>query len=689
VVGPLALLQLALLQPRPLDTIREMLAAGDTVRAVALLKPQAEPGPTLDGRGLADLLLLQWIGRSPRQTAARQAWSAAGANVRKPAERSEAGRVFMAAVEVERGPPERALVRVLGGTSWRRRVSEIAQRAAQADPLLAGAARWVLVQDDLRRVREVIRKGIATVDELPVACRARTGAETVSCTLRAPPPPEARLGVLLDEDPSGVVPALAADLDSARAGPWPFDEMAAWVRVAAAAMRGDRAALAACAQDTAGLGGRAAAAVRVMAFEFGHQRDRAAEEMARHPDWYTGLDAELDALGWSPLAPALFWRLAQPLYLEPYNARQVAHRARLLLADVVRRTLPSSGGAFGEYGHPTMLVTSGVPVGLQLASLWARGTGGRRLVVGYLPASTHETVVRLDRGMAPAALDLALAARNEVASRASSGYVAEGYDRLTPFDHQVVQYVRDGHRMVDVYAERPVAAECPASDPKVAFFLLDRWLAVLREVADTAPRRQRYRFRMVLAPSTYVYSLELLDAPCRLAGRARYVLVVPPVDSTALSDLVLADNVLINESTRVTGEQPAIVRPSLRILAGATAHFYWEAYRLDTAGSGPARLDVHFEVVNVTRSRVGLGQLGGLEGAAARTKPLLDIRYGAPVPDGAGPVGMGLSVTLPEDAYGLYVARVTLRDQVTGREETAQRALFVERPVVELPGGRD
>ena len=41
--------------------------------------------------------------------------------------------------------------------------------------------------------------------------------------------------------------------------------------------------------------------------------------------------------------------------------------------------------------------------------------------------------------------------------------MAPDYDRLTPFEHQVVQYVRDGHRMVDVHAERPedvVSARC-------------------------------------------------------------------------------------------------------------------------------------------------------------------------------------------------------------------------------------
>jgi hypothetical protein len=83
-------------------------------------------------------------------------------------------------------------------------------------------------------------------------------------------------------------------------------------------------------------------------------------------------------------------------------------------------------------------------------------------------------------------------------------------------------------------------------------------------------------------------------------------------------------------------------------------------------------------MVNVSQDRVAPGQLGGLAAAARRTKPLLDLRYRATVPPGIGPVGFGLSVTVPAGAAGVYMARVTLRDRETGWEETAQRALYVE-----------
>jgi hypothetical protein len=201
---------------------------------------------------------------------------------------------------------------------------------------------------------------------------------------------------------------------------------------------------------------------------------------------------------------------------------------------------------------------------------------------------------------------------------------------------------------------------------------------LLREVADTALRRRRYRFRIVLAPATYVYSLELLDAPCRLAARARYALTVPPVDSTRLSDLVLAEGVALEEPVRVRGDPPVMARPGLRVRAGQSVEFYWEAYGLDTPASHQGRLEVHFEVVNVSQGRVALGQLSRLETAARRTKPLLDLRYRATVPPGAGPLGFGLSVMVPPEARGVYVARVTVRDRRTGWEETTQRGFYVE-----------
>jgi hypothetical protein len=120
-----------------------------------------------------------------------------------------------------------------------------------------------------------------------------------------------------------------------------------------------------------------------------------------------------------------------------------------------------------------------------------------------------------------------------------------------------------------------------------------------------------------------------------------------------------------------------VVRPGLRVPAGSVS-FYWEVYGLDAPTTEPGRLDVHFEILNVAQDRVGLRQLTQLESEARRRKPLLDLKYAAPAPGGSGPVGIGLSVTVPPEARGVYLARVTVRDRKTGWQETAQRALYVE-----------
>jgi hypothetical protein len=658
----------------PLDTIRDALTRGDTARAVQLLTPRVAVTTQLDSRTLTDLLLLLWIGRTPRHENALEPWREADRALRKavdPSERSDAARVFRATAALARGQGANLSAELGAGAEfWRDRVASIAERSAETDPLLAGAIRWVLAFDDLRQVEWSMRARLPMLRALPAQC----GGHPESCWQRTPPPAAGGLGRLLGED-STTLATFRADLDAARAAVWPYNAAGARVRVALAVLLGDRTALDAFAADTSGLPARDAGVVRVIAFAFGGRRGRAAEEMAAHPGWYEGLDGELGALQPGGLAPALFWRLARPLFLQPYNERLVVHRARELLADVMQHGLGGEDGMLGDILDRTPLVQRGLPRGLALAP--AGGPRGH-VIVSYVPPNMHETVVRLGGGPLRTSLDLALAARTDDRPITYSGYVAEDYDRLAPFDHQVVQYVRDGHRMVDVHAARPVAPLCEDPHPRVGFFLLNGALQMLREVTDTAPRRPRYRFRMVLAPAAYIYSLEFLDTHCRMAARARYVLTVPSADSTRLSDLVLAERVALEEPTRVRGDPPVAAEPGLRVSAGEAIHFYWEAYGLDATEQQRDRLDVHFEIVNVSQDRVGLEQLGRLESAARHTKPLMDLRYRATVPPGTEPLGFGLSVTVPEGARGVYVARLTVRDGQKKWEETARRALYVE-----------
>jgi hypothetical protein len=663
-----------------LDAIRDALADGDTAWAVAQLTPRESVTVELDSRTLTDLLLLLWIGATPGHRGARAPWREVQRMLLRPADpyrRTDAARVLRAAAHLEQGQAPQ-LFQEFGVAAewWRDRLAGIAERSAGSDSLLVGAIRWVFALDDMRQIKNLLKESMPYTTELPPECRTRSLQS--ACWLRTPPPSAGRLRTLLDQDSAGRLPLLRADLDTARSTMWPFNAESARMRVALAAMLDDHDALAAFAEDTAGLAPRVAGAVRVIAFAFGGQRARAAREMTAHAEWYAGLDAELTELGAGRMAPELFWRLAWPLLLQPYNERQVAHRARLLLADVLQHGVGDTAGAFDAFYDRATLVRRGIPRGLLLVrSPWGIGQT-RTTVVSYISPSMHETLVRLGLGAMPASLDLALAARDRDALATYSGYVAEDYDSLTPFEHQVVQYRRDGHRMVDVHAAPPVIPTCDHPDRNVGFFLLDNRLQILREVMDTAPRRRRYRFRMELAPAVYVYSLELLDTTCRLAARARYVLTVPPPDSTRLSDLVLAERVALENPGRVRGDPPIQARPGLRVSAGESVEFYWEAYDLHAAEQQPERLEMQFEMVRLSQDRVGLQDLQRLESVLERTKPLLSLGYRATVPPGTEPLGFGLSVTIPEEASGLYVARVTVRDPQTGWEETARRALYVE-----------
>jgi len=667
-----------------LATIRQALAAGDTAWAMDMLTPRAPLTAQLDSRTLTDLLLLLWIARTPGHAQALERWGAAvqsSAEPMDPAARSDAARVLRAAVGVELDQPAEAMIDVFGVVWWRRKIAEIARSAVQSDSLLAAAARWVLVLDDMRWVRKLVELRTHVLDSLPLGCGTRSA--NAECTLRDSPPPEAKRGLLFEGDRGGIDPdnsldVFRSDLDSIGVGVWPFDVLGAGIGVAVAALLDDSTALRGFAEDVARPAERDWAAVRVTALVFGGDIARAADEMAQHPEWYTGLDADVAELGAGRMAPHLFWRLAWPLLLQPYNERQVVHRARVLLADVLQHGVGDDRGLLGPYSRRAPLIQRGIPTGAGMAPAGFRNGEQQWTIVSWVPSGSHETIVRLGAGITPFSLDLALAARDDQPLGTYTGYVAGHYDRLLPFDHQVVQYVRDGHRHVDVHAERPLAISCEASDPEVGFFLLDDRLEILKRVVDTIPSRRRYRFRMVLAPGTYVYSLESLDKSCRVAARARYALTVPPADSPRLSDVVLAESVSLEEPARVQGDPRVVAAPGLRVRAGQVTHFYWEAYSLDAREAERDRLQITFQLVKVTQNRVPLLELGGLAATARSTKPLMDLRYQATVPPGTGPVGFGLSVTVPPGADGVYVARVTVRDRETRWEGTAERALFIE-----------
>lgn len=104
---------------------------------------------------------------------------------------------------------------------------------------------------------------------------------------------------------------------------------------------------------------------------------------------------------------------------------------------------------------------------------------------------------------------------------------------------------------------------------------------------------------------------------------------------------------------------------------------YWELYELDTAEPAPERLAVTVQVVDVQRRPVPVRRLGEVARAARERPPTLDTRYRVTVPAGTGPLGMTVAIQLPEEAEGIYVARVTVTDRSAGTTWMAERAFRV------------
>jgi hypothetical protein len=333
------------------------------------------------------------------------------------------------------------------------------------------------------------------------------------------------------------------------------------------AFRRDSVALRGLAVDTAGLDERAAREIRVVAFEMSGGRHAAARELAADSAWFNGLDRRRDALGWAALPDRTFWRAAWPLLLEPYNTRLVAHRARVLLADMVRRAGPDDGsGALGTTADAERLVQIGIPRALVWAKGRAPGGGDEPVPVVYVAPGFHETLVRASTPTDLPSLDLALAARDDERSvPAPSGYGALDYDRLLPLDHQTFQHVRNGRRIVAFHALRPDPFPCARSAPRVGLFLMDQDLSVRDDVVGAPqPAQRRFLFRQPMTDGAHVYSLEYLDRGCRVAARARYVLLVGGSGRAGISDLALADTVPLEAAQRIDGEPLMTARPIAR-----------------------------------------------------------------------------------------------------------------------------
>jgi hypothetical protein len=703
VVTAVLLFQLAAAQPSGLDTARALLEASDTAAAARVLGNVAQRW--LAPEALAALLLLDWIDRGATDEPVIRDWK----RLREPSVRmwrdlrrgavvfgdratEAAGAALHVQAAVEAGRPDSLISWDLDPSAqpadWRVAFDSLAATLDTEAPLVAAGIRWI-------RVRHLLRQLDSIAADVPrtVPC--------VDCFVLGDPPPEYRLYARFREaDQDTALAELAALFLNLRRAPWPLNALGARAQVAVCALTRVASGVGGCWPDGTGLGGREAAEVRAMTLSFRGQHGSAWRVMEDAPRWFAALDSLRDLVDlpegvrqipeadhYSPVLRSrgtdrripvdALWKAAWPLYLLPYNERLVVHRARLLLADVVWRLAPEGRpGLFAPTGVPATIVAVGIPLGVALA-----GPPDRSQILAYYPEGTHETAPQT--GRVPAAsvpLDLALVAVGNRGTRLT-GYVSEDYEVFAPLDHQIVQYVRDGRRHTDVHVMW-TGSTCPTPRPQLGLFVLS---ADLRELSRTlrpdVERNRRLQFRLTLRPGTYVYSLELLDRGCRRAERARYVLAVPAVERSILSDLVLADELHFGDdyrgADRLRERPPVTVRPALTFDAGGTARFYWEMYGITAASQVAGRLRVEFEIVNVRDERVAVRDLAVVARQAAAAKPSLGLAYDLTVPPGDGPLTTGLAVGLPDGTHGIHLARLRVTDTVTGVTATAQRAFFV------------
>jgi len=729
-----AFLQVSLATPSHLDDARRALHAADTAAAVATLSALVTSDTTITSEEIAALLLLRWIGRSGFQDRVEAVWDrafqpvgiASGANWTLPEmvmfvlRELRDGR---ADAEIAQGHRKSELATGLGGgasvqqLAWQTRLRQYADSLGTADSLGSAVARWVAVMGWLRNLNR-FSFVVPTVDA-PLGCQH-------GCLLQRPAPSDlpllerfresglaaAQFDTLLAwySQLSGIgrratFDSLWVSLNDLRPSPWPFNEFAERLRVTVCALLRLSRESQDCAPRTQDLDDVVAAELRVVRYEFEGHAGLADRAMEVAPGRFAALDQSLDLLfadsitilrtvsgGLSDLqvptrvpapagrVPRGFWRAAWPLFLQPYNERLIAHRARLLLADMSRRFAPEGEvNLFDAYGESGMLVRIGVPLAL------ARPLGEmeqRFPLVIYTPRGMHETVVRTGSGLDGVSLDLALAARSDIDPTTISGFAAEDYDAFRAMDHQVIRYRRAWQPRVELYTRWMSPLSCLNPLPTLGFFLLDSALQQVSKAIDLEPMKppRVKRYFLELAPGSYVYSLELLDRSCRTAERARYVLTVPPAEEQRASDLMLADELYFGDErwvARITDRPPVTVRPSLTLAAGTVARFYWELYGITADAMQAGRLKVTFQVVNVEEQRVPVRELGRLAEQARKRAGTLDVKYELAVPAGDGPLGFGLALGIPEGTKGVHVARVRVTDTKTKQTVTAERAFFV------------
>jgi hypothetical protein len=697
----------------PLVRAESLLVAGDTAGAIAALRAVPFKAATPSDTAMAATLALLWIGRDEARRGeaefakdrAKQLedeikrqprWVVADATPK-----GAIGRILREAMAIEMFPYKMSWADSLDrpptarqdsdtGAVWKRfgtRSRDLADQVdslraygdtlGEAHTLLAGAVRNALAQYDLRRLIDFVRADVPEVTSLPLQCRRRTAS--IECAVRE---------ALIESSDAGLngvarrSTGAHASLDRARKAltaalpdPWPFGAMALQTLAGAELLFGTDSSRRALTSTIARAHVDSVTAIRLtaMAWALGGRSDSANSVMERHRPAFASFDTLVGPLeGRLRESPAVVWRTAWPLYLQGYNERLVAHRARVIAAGLLP-TLSSPLSRALSFAPPAALIRRGLPLRLELY-------GGSQFI-SYVSGRTQETILPAASGSDRALdLNLSLAASDPTHGQlVVTGFVPSAYDHLRDLPHQMMRYQRNRQAMADFFAQPPLPPD-KSCGYQAGFFLLGNDLRLLRRGRDTLPAGQapRMHYTTPVAPGAYVYSMEVLDTTCAVAARARYAFqVLLPEQGLAVSDVLLVEGAPTFDAARVSGGIPVVGRAGVEVSALEPLSLYWEVYGVTAAELQTGRLLVEMDAVDVRRGRVPVVQLGDVQQRAEGANADATVRYAANAPPGTGPIGMALSVKIPAVQGAVCQIHVTITDQVAHAKATGTGSFYV------------
>ena len=380
------------------------------------------------------------------------------------------------------------------------------------------------------------------------------------------------------------------------------------------------------------------------------------------------------------------WTAADPLYLTPGNEARAEHFARHVWA----RLLSQAPVVFGmvPWGKDLdeLTLRYGVPKGRERdVSSW---TTDVRMIEHFDPnqlAYVPERLRTAGLGEAPPPgepwpLDN---------PRPRSGHAPLTFRRLLPFAHQVTRFpVGDSVvlRVDGALALDSVAAEGGnGRTATAALFVLDSaYSHVTEQRRRVASERDTLfvSFEAMLPAGRFVYSLEAIEEESRLAGRARYevLLNAPAPGELALSDLLIARPYRDADLPRDRNSPELKPRAVLIVQPADTLGLYAEVSGLADPGDGATRYRVEVSIRRTDESgiRRAVRWVGRVLGVSGRDTPPRVSWTGAGAAGGIEPLAVDLD--LAGLGSGLYLIELAVQDLTTGLRRESHKAIRVAKP---------